>query len=166
VGWRDYAKLVEGAGHNRHIRHKSPENGPIVPTVPNVPAVPRLSPDRLLKSWWSALGQVDSAKPPDGFDPHRWAALCRCSIWWLGEHAQQAARDGWDTGTIFGLHKAGPRRGGLIDQFSAGLCHMRDDPDLVMDADRARWQTLGVHWTYGRGTGEGLLPFWEWRGSV
>lgn len=151
MGWRKYAENVQRAGDDRDKRDNNLAQTPIVPNVPNVP---RVVADSLARDWARVLVQVDPCQPSGGIDPARWRRLHEQSLWWLDYFGEQAARDGWRTGDVFGLRVGCERRGGLIDQL--GGCRA-----LVMEGQRARWRSLGVTCSYAAGAYPDLPPWWR-----
>lgn len=155
MGWRDYAKEIQGAGHTRHTRHDSSPSAPSVPNVPSVPGVLPLNRDRALKRWVTALEMLDPCQPREGFSMGRWQKLYDCSVWWIESFGRQAALDGWGTSDVFGVVPQVEGHGGLIDQLG-------DHRGLVMTADEARWRWRGVRpQVYRRGSWPGLAPWWD-----
>ncbi|WP_346031856.1 hypothetical protein [Erythrobacter westpacificensis] len=100
------------------------------------------------------MTQVDPCQPRGGIDPARWKRLHEQSLWWLGNYGEQAARDGWGTGDVFGLRVGYERRGGLIDQ-------LENSRALVMEGGRASWRTYGVRFTYAAGAYPDLPAWWR-----
>ena len=152
MGWREYAKELQEAGHNRHDRHNSPEETPIVPTVPSVPAAV-VRPDIVVRSWWAALGKVDPRQPLGGFTMGRWQMLYDSSLWWLQGFGTQEANDGWTTSDVFGLWPDKPGWGGLVDRIG-------ESRTLVMTADRACWRSWGQAEQFNRGSYPELRAWW------
>jgi hypothetical protein len=122
-------------------------------TVPQAPGA-------LVKSWRLALAAVDPRQPPEGFSPQRWQQLCDDSIFIAGGFAEQAARDGWSGGELFGLLPGHDGWGGITDR-------LRGSRSLVMTADRANWRRIvnGTVDSMARGEGRflDLVPLWEVR---
>src|SRR5687768_11072486 len=127
--WRQYAERVRrenDTGDNRDDRDKSP------PIGPNDPIGPPLDPVRAMKLWRTSLASVDPRQPPAGFEPKRWAQICDDAGFILHGFAEQAARDGWSAGEMFGLLLGHDGWGGIVSR-------LRGSRSLVMTADRASW---------------------------
>lgn len=165
MGWRDYAKQVQSAGHTRHDRHDSPSDGPSVPNVPNVPGGPPLAPldDRLaterLRKWHSRLSRVDEFTSPPGWTLNDWLRLVDGSIWLYENFASQAVRDHWSALDLFGYLPAMPGCGGLADR-------LKDARNLKLADGRACWSSFGVKQQFCRGgsldlLGSGLVLLWD-----
>jgi hypothetical protein len=151
MSWREYAESVQKGGDNRDNRDNSPLSAPIAPDALNVP---RVVADSLARGWAKALAQVDPYQPHGGIAPDRWKRLHEQSLWWLDSFGEQASRDGWGTGDVFGLRVGYERRGGLIDQLESSRA-------LVMEGKRANWRTYGVKFTYAAGAYPNLPAWWS-----
>jgi hypothetical protein len=112
-----------------------------------------LDPSRALKGWQSAFAKLDPCEPRR-MPMARWQCLYDASAWFLDTFGDQAARDGWGTGDLFGLRHGFPGNGGLIERLG-------DNRGLVMADGRARWRSRGVPMQFNRGGGDGLPAFWE-----
>lgn len=113
MSWRDQAKAILEAGHNRHDRHDSPGPDPNVPNVPNVPEVVPLDPARVLKVWHGKLAMLDPLSPAKGFRREEWADLVDDS-WWLYENfGSVAVRQGWGAQGLWGVRVGVPHGGGI-----------------------------------------------------
>jgi hypothetical protein len=112
-----------------------------------------LDPSRALKGWHSAFAKLDPCEPR-GMPMGRWQMLYDASAWFLDVFGDQAARDGWSTGDLFGLRHGFPGTGGLIERLG-------DNRGLVMADGRARWRSWGVSMQFNRGGSDGLPAFWE-----
>lgn len=104
------------------------------------------------REWRAVLSRLDPCQPR-GMPMGRWRSLYDASLWWLAGFGEQAARDGWSTGCIFGLWPDKPGWGGLIDRLG-------DNRSLVMTADSARWRSFGVPEKFNRGSYPKLAPWW------
>ena len=156
MSWRERAKAILDAGHNRHDRHEIALNDPNVPNVPNVPGGVALDPARVLRTWHGRLSKLDLASVPDGFTPGSWADLCD-DAWWLYEtHASVAVRQGWTAQGLWGVRVGYPIGGGLAQYLRTGR--------KVMLADGAAFVSLsGVTSRRTPGMGSGLPLIWELR---
>ena len=148
--WR--AVIDEALGRN--TRDERNDSDPTVPSVPSVPIVPPMDPARALKLWRASLAKVDPRGPMHGYKAAAWCNLCDDAVWLLGNFGEQAARDGWSTGDLFGLWPGKPGWGGIADR----LCGCRA---LVMSADRSSWRAWGQVERYNRGSYPNLRAFWE-----
>jgi hypothetical protein len=151
--WRTLADTLghgEDAGDNRDNRDNNPK---IRPNGPNVPIVPA-NPDRVLREWKAAFGQLDPCQPPEGWDMRRWQQLYDDAEWLLDKFGDQAARDGWGTGDLWGLWPDKPGWGGIADR-------LRGSRSLVLTADRAHWRSWGEVERFNKGAYPDLRPFWE-----
>lgn len=157
MGWRDYAKEVQGVGDKRDNRDKSPRNRPIGPNVPNVPP---LDPLRAVKLCSAGLGGLDLAAPLHGLDRARWRRLCDDADWLLVHFGQQAFRDGWTVGELFGLWW----HGGMLVHLAGGIADRLDGArSLKLCADRAVWRPIlgGSPMSFNRTAYPDLRPLWE-----
>lgn len=160
MGWRDHAKIVQDAGHNRHNEHNSRDDEPIVPNVPIVPGLPSETSARAtLRYWHGRLSALDFDTAPDGIDMRRWRQLCGDS-WWIYENfAARAVRDGWSGHDLFGVLPWHTGWGGLCDRLQGAR-------NLKMAGPKAIWSNWGVaDWTCA-GAGDqlitsGLVLIWE-----
>jgi hypothetical protein len=78
--------------------------------------------------------------------------------------AEQAARDGWTVGELFGLWWWNDRGAMRLKDAYGGLAHrLRGSRSLVMTADRARWRMMNcdVADQLNRGAYVSLTPLWE-----
>ena len=164
MGWREYAKEVQGAGHNRHDRHDSSSQAPNVPIVPNVPGAPPLDPFRAVKLCRAGLVGLDPLKPLHGLTELRWRQLLGDAAWLLQNFGTAAFCDGWTVGELFGLwwwSDAGTTRlkpgwGGIADRLDGSR-------SLKLTADRANWRSIvgGATEQFNRTAYVNLRPLWE-----
>ncbi|WP_298465504.1 hypothetical protein [uncultured Erythrobacter sp.] len=109
----------------------------------------------VLREWSVSLAALDGGKPSPGIDRKVWRELIECSLWWLDGFGQQAARDGWRTGDVFGFRLDHPRQGGLIDRLGTAR-------NLLLDGKRARWRSHGdLVMKFNAGAYPELPAFWE-----
>lgn len=105
--------------------------------------------------WVSLVSALDPREPLAGHDARRWFNLVECSVWWLENFGRQAAPDGWDSISVFGVIPGEERAGGLIDRLGTSRT-------LVMDGKRSRWRSFGgVVMKYNAGAYKHLPLFWE-----
>lgn len=105
--------------------------------------------------WVDKVSDLSSREPQAGHDARRWFNLVECSVWWLENFGRQAALDGWDSMSVFGVISGEPRAGGLIDRLGTSRT-------LVMDGKRSRWRSFGgVVMKYNAGAYKHLPLFWE-----
>lgn len=135
----------DNSANRSGVASEAAANVPIVPIV--------LNPMALLREWRKALAALHPCEPR-GMPMGRWQTLYDCSAWFLASFGEQAARDGWSTGDLFGLRHGYPGTGGLIERLG-------DNRGLVMADGRASWRSWGVAMQFNRGGGEGLPAFWE-----
>lgn len=116
----------------------------------------RLQKDPLpvLRGWRASLCTIDPLAPRSGWCASRWMRLYDAGVWWFDAFGEQAARDGWSTGDVFGVLPSQDGWGGLLDRLG-------DKRKLLMSADRASWRRFGVVQAFNRTAGLGLRPFWE-----
>ncbi|MEM1051161.1 MAG: hypothetical protein AAGI28_03620 [Pseudomonadota bacterium] len=101
------------------------------------------------------MSALDPRKPQAGHDARRWFNLVECSAWWLENFGRQAALDGWDSVSVFGVIPGETWAGGLIDRLGTSRT-------LVMDGRRSRWRSFGgVVMKYNAGAYAYLPLFWE-----
>ena len=148
MGWRDTARAVKEAGHNRHDRHIRGSDEAIVPNGPIVPALDTVA---TLRRWHSHLAPLDLHAPPEGIQPNRWAQLVEDS-WWLYENfGSQLAREGWDDLSAWGVLPWREGGGVLLDRLQGAR-------NLKLSGDgRAYWTSYGVTFSTCRGLGETLV---------
>lgn len=153
MGWRDYAKQVQEAGHVRHDRHNSPVSAPNVPNVPNVPEALPLDP-KGLRRCQAKLASLDPQTPLHGLPPDRWRQLLDDAEWLAENFGAQAARDGWSAADLFGLCVGSDGWGGLADR-------LQSSRSLVMSADRAVWRIGSVTFSFNRGAYLDMQSIWR-----
>jgi hypothetical protein len=108
---------------------------------------------RMLDAWCASFNALKPRRPAPGIEMGRWQTLFDCGYWWLQNFGAQAARDGWQTGDVFGIRAGYPMQGGLVDQL--GDCR-----SLLMSDGGARWRTWGSARTWAAGCCPHLAPFW------
>jgi hypothetical protein len=91
-----------------------------------------------------------------GLAPLRWRQLIEDADWLLVNFGQQALRDGWSVGELFGRWPDKDGWGGLADR-------LRGARSLKMTADRAHWRRMfsGSPDQLNRTTYPDLQPLWE-----
>lgn len=153
MSWRDLAREVQGAGHNRHDRHNSDDTAAAPPTVPSELVMPPLDPKRALREWHRSLSALDFDTAPAGLDLKRWRQLCEDS-WWLYEgFASQLVREGWSECDCFGVLPWRPGGGALLDRLQGAR-------NLKLDGEgRAfwSWSNSSVVMQTSRGVGDRLV---------
>jgi len=155
MGWRDYAREVQGRRDVRDERDNSPvapPSGSIVPSVPEAVAQSRL------REWHARLSSMDEFTSPPGWTLNQWLKTLDASYWLYENFASQAVRDGWSALDLFGVLPQKPGWGGLADRLG-------DARNLKMAEGRASWSSFGVRQSFGRGCGEdlagsGLIEAW------
>lgn len=156
MGWREYAKQVQGAGDIRDKRDNSPDPAPNVPTVPSVPHSPPVDPPRAIRKCRAALESLDWDCAPAGLTKSRWRELLRDADWLLEKFGPQALRDGWTVAELFGCWPGKDTWGGIADR-------LQSSRSLLMTADRAHWRcmTTGEAIQFNRTAYPDLRPFWK-----
>lgn len=152
MSWREYAKQVQGAGHNRHDRHESPGDDAVVPVVPIVPVAPFQDPARVLKVWHSHLSALDFNRAPEPFELNRWRQIVEDAHWLYETWAAQLVRDGWSAHDIFGVLPWLPGGGVLLDRLQGAR-------NLKLEGGKAYWSWpwSSVVMQTCRGAGDGLV---------
>lgn len=156
MGWREYAKQVQRAGDNRDIRDARGEDAANVPIVPSVSPLPPLDAGRAIRQCKVALARLDWDTPPAGMRLGRWQQLIDDAEWLIANFAEQAFRDGWTMGELFGRWPEKNAWGGIADR-------LQSSRSLKMTADRAHWRcaATGEPMQFNRTAYSDLRPFWE-----
>jgi hypothetical protein len=111
---------------------------------------------RAFKLCQAELGKLHPAAHLHGIEAKRWRQLIEDAGWLFANFGQQALRDGWKVGELFGRWPEKDGWGGLADR-------LRGSRSLKMTADRAHWRSLfgSVPEQFNRTTYPDLLPLWE-----
>ncbi|MEO6151670.1 MAG: hypothetical protein ABIT09_07800 [Croceibacterium sp.] len=110
------------------------------------------------------MASLHPAKALHGLLPDRWRQLVGDAEWVLDHFAEQAFRDGWSIGDLFGLwwwDDAGAPS--LKDAWGGVADRLQGSRSLMLTADSARWRWMftGEPDMFARGTYPNLKPMWE-----
>ena len=158
MGWREYAKQVQGTEDNRDNRDVSP------PTGPNVPTVPPLDAGRAWTLCRKGVASLALAKPLHNLPAERWRQLLDDARWLLDNFAQAALRDGWTIGELFGLWWWDNNGTTALKNAWGGIAdRLQGSRSLKMTADRATWRIMftGEPDVFLRTAYPDLQPLWE-----
>ena len=104
----------------------------------------------------AGLASLELGTPLHGIPPARWRQLLGDAHWLLDHFGQQAFRDGWTVGEMFGLWPDKPSWGGIADR-------LQSSRSLKMTVDRACWRCAltGAAEQFNRTAYPDLKPMWE-----